>query len=538
MTKRIETDILIIGSGPVGASFARVLVQEGREVLMIDGGSQLSSKPGQHLKNAYVYQQDRNHFTSVVQGELFRLSIPPASGNISNLDPYAYWSPQSVQNNINPDQKPEVNMPGASAAYAVGGMGVHWTCATPRLNPEVERWDFIPNDEWDELYDTSQEYFQTNTNVFSDSLRGKVIGSTLQKFLNEQLSSDYPVQQLPVAAYRRKDNPSLIWWTGPADILGPSLDPTQEESKRFRVLPQYLVNKLIHKGGKISHVEAQSLHPWEKVEIYANEFIVAAGAILTPQLLWNSNIFRGADSPLGRYLNDQPLAFTQMVLTKKIVKEIQEFENYEKLMTKQHPKDEIAIPLNDQDPTLWIPVQKGRPWHCQVHKDAFNYGQLADNIDDRLVVDFRWFAIVDPIPENYVSFSDDLKDIRGLPQPTFNYTVPEHNAKIAHEMMDDMVQCALEVGSYLPSSPPQFMPAGASLHYMSTYRMGPNNDGTCVVDPYSRVWGFDNLWLGGPGTFPKGTAANPTLTAGAMAIRSARKLAGVSKKNLTSNPSC
>lgn len=84
MPKRIETDILIVGSGPVGATFARVLVEGGREVLMVDGGSQLSPKPGEHLKNAYIYQQYRNHFTSVVQGELFLLSVPTRSTNIEN----------------------------------------------------------------------------------------------------------------------------------------------------------------------------------------------------------------------------------------------------------------------------------------------------------------------------------------------------------------------------------------------------------------------------------------------------------------------
>jgi choline dehydrogenase-like flavoprotein len=91
-----------------------------------------------------------------------------------------------------------------------------------------------------------------------------------------------------------------------------------------------------------------------------------------------------------------------------------------------------------------------------------------------------------------------------------------------------MVEAALAIGGCLPSSPPQFMPLGASIHYQSTYRMGVKDDGTSVTDPNCKVWGIDNLYLGGPGIFPKETAANPTLTAGAMAVRAAYHIMGKS----------
>jgi choline dehydrogenase-like flavoprotein len=93
--------------------------------------------------------------------------------------------------------------------------------------------------------------------------------------------------------------------------------------------------------------------------------------------------------------------------------------------------------------------------------------------------------------------------------------------------MGDMAPATLAIGGWLPGQLPEFEPPGSSLHLCSTTRMGERDDGTSVVDPYSKHWGFDNLWVGGCGVIPEMSACNPTLTAAAMAVRSARSITGV-----------
>ena len=100
--ERLETDVLIVGTGPIGATFARSLVAAGRQVLMIDTGPQLGPRPGEHLKNAFAYQRDPDRFADIIRGLLHPVSVAPGTPG------------------HNPRQDPDANMPGAAVSFGVG----------------------------------------------------------------------------------------------------------------------------------------------------------------------------------------------------------------------------------------------------------------------------------------------------------------------------------------------------------------------------------------------------------------------------------
>lgn len=532
-TENLEVDVLIVGSGPVGSTFARKLVEAGRSVYMVDTGAQHSPRPGEHLKNSFLYQRNVDLFASVIRGHLHNLSVPTNDQPVMTLDPGAYhinknkFSGFSL-NNQNPEQDPETNLPGAGVTYAVGGMTTHWTCATPRHHPTLERSDIYSDAEWNRLYDEAEKLLNTHKHEFDDSIRHVMVRDTLKEEFSE-LPNGYGVQNLPLAVERRKDNPRFVHWTGTDTVLGSLADGNQDEEP-FILKPQHRCTRLVPSsdGSRIEYAEVQNLMEWKTIHIKANTYVVACNAYLTPQVLYNSGI---RPAPLGCYLTEQPMAFCQIVLRQDIVDRILEnpqFAERVKAYQEQNPLDPVPIPEDEPEPQAWIPVSENRPWHCQIHRDAFSYGDVAPNVDSRLVVDLRWFGIVDPNPESRIFFSDEHLDSFGMPQPTFEWILHDEDRRNQHRMMADMLRAANTLGGFLPGSEPQFVAPGLPLHVTGTTRMGMSPDDS-VVDENSQVWGIENLYLGGNGLISRGSASNPTLTSVAMAVRAVEQIIGADK---------
>jgi pyranose oxidase len=518
-----SVDVLIIGSGPIGCTYARQLVDGDPrlKVLMVDLGSQLSARPGSNAKNVYLYNYSEDGLdalSEVVRGELTATSTPVEQPWPETLDPVSQPRTPPVRyaiNGGNPDQADWDNMPAAASSFNVGGMGGHWTCCTPRpVGPE--RIPFIPDNELDDLFGRSEALLRTNQVSFTESLRGQTVRQALSSVFDKDLPAGRKVQMLPLACERR--NSRWVEWTGPDTILGQLAEPDGFASGRFSLRPETICRRLLVNGDRVTGAELEHLPSGRAYQVDASLVIVAANTFYTPQLLWASDIRPAA---LGHYLNDQPMLFCQVVLKKELIEEIAKRWN-----PPPPHRDPVPIPPDDPIPNVWIPFSVEHPYHCQIHRDAFPYSQLpADvGVDHRSIIELRWFARKEVRFDDHITFSEQHRDMYGMPQVTFHYQYSPQDQATIDGAFADMAKAAEAIGGYLPGREPAMLPRGSSLHYMGTFRMGESDDGASVTDPYSRVWGFRNLYLGGNGIIPTSTACNPTMTSMALAIRAAQRI--------------
>ena len=94
-----------------------------------------------------------------------------------------------------------------------------------------------------------------------------------------------------------------------------------------------------------------------------------------------------------------------------------------------------------------MPYSTEYPYHTQIHRDAFSYGDVGPQIDQRVVVDLRYFGKIDVKESNYVSFSDKDRtgrintDTYGMPQPTVRLLLSGGSPKV--KLMNDQFHVQL-----------------------------------------------------------------------------------------------
>ena len=111
-----------------------------------------------------------------------------------------------------------------------------------------------------------------------------------------------------------------------------------------------------------------------------------------------------------------------------------------------------------------------------------------------------------------------------MPRITVHFSYTEEDQRLIDRARRDQRRTAEALGPFDPETESALLPAGSSLHFTGTVRMGPTDDGTSVCDPDGRVWGFDNLYVAGNGVLPTALACNSTLTGMTTAVRAARSV--------------
>ncbi|GAA4782941.1 GMC oxidoreductase [Microbacterium gilvum] len=494
-----EVDVVIVGSGPTGAAYARILSEQapGATIAMLEVGPTVSNPPGAHVKNI-VDADERAAAQRRSQGPGDGAPTVNGPGAVKAGDrrarPGTYLLPDGYA------QAGEDGLPVAAFSSNVGGMGAHWTAACPRPG-DSERIAFLDVDgELDELLDDADRILGVTVDAFDAAPFAPIVRERLAPVVDDGRPAGRRVQRMPLAVHRRDDG--RLVWSGSDIVLG---DVTRA-NPRFALFDETLVTRVRQTDGRASGVEVRDLRDGTVHEIAAPHVVVAADALRTPQVLWASGIRPAA---LGRYLNDQ----AQVVFASR-------------LRGVEAPvRDDAAGALNETSGVSWVPFTDGFPFHGQIMQLDASPVPLAD--DDPVVpgsiVGLGLFCAKDLQASDRVAFDDVEVDGYGMPAMRIHYTLTAADHAVIERAKDEIVRLGAVVGEPLDDRP-FVMPLGSSLHYQGTVRMGAVDDGTSVCDPFCEVWGAPGVFVAGNGVIPTSTACNPTLTSVALAIRGARRI--------------
>ncbi|MCI0157546.1 GMC family oxidoreductase N-terminal domain-containing protein [Leifsonia shinshuensis] len=506
-------DVVIVGSGPTGAAYARILSEEapGSTLALFEVGPTVSSPPGAHVKNI----ED-----PVDRADAQERSEGPGAGSETVSSPGAVTAgqrrgrPGTYLLDEGYQAPGEDGMPVAAFSSNVGGMGAHWTGACPRPG-DSERIAFLPD--LDDLLDEADRLLAVTTDAFDNAPFTALVRERLAAAVDDGRPVARRVQRMPLAVHRRDDG--RLVWSGSDVVFG---DETRA-NPHFTLYDESLVTRVLLADGRAAGVEVRDRRTGDLHTVRARFVVVAADALRTPQVLWASGI---RPTALGRMLNDQ----TQVVYATRIrdAAEVAAAERAAEGATGGSVgADEIIDgAISERSGVSWVPFTDAVPFHGQVMQLDASPIPLAD--DDPVVpgsiVGLGLFCAKDLQWDDRVAFADDELDWYGMPAMRLHYTLTDRDRAVVERAQAEIVELAKAVGDPIGDRP-FTMPLGASLHYQGSVRMGETDDGRSVCSPDSEVWEAPGVFVAGNGVIPTATACNPTLTSVALAVKGARRIA-------------
>jgi choline dehydrogenase-like flavoprotein len=485
-----STDVVIVGSGPTGSAYARIIRRDWPEarILMVEAGPQILPQTGAHLDNVLDLEARAALEVQAQGGD--RTPRPPMSKEEWEARRAGGFDASQLRRSglfIANESDPVENLFAGFSAANVGGMGTKWSTGTPTPS-QVERVSFIPADAFEAAMTIAEELLGTNKDPHAGDATAIAMREKLGAVFNAGRTPDRFVKPMPLAATPLGNG--LLRYHGTDVVLGPLVD---EAPQRFRILAETACRRIVYKGGKVTGVELAKPGTDNTWFVAAGTVIIACDALHSPQLLHASGIRPAA---LGRYLNDH-----------FIISQMAEMQN--------------DVPMTAMS---WIPPTNEFPFTVTIHPTNLTSMTRPDGFTGQ-AVGMGVFCPSDLNPDNRVVFDDSKRDWMGLPAISIHWRQSEGDKARQEYAKATARRIAEIIGRPAPGFATIVQPVGSSLHYQGTMRMGEVDDGTSVCDRNSRVWGFENLYVAGNGVIPTMTATNPTLFSVALATIGARQVA-------------
>jgi choline dehydrogenase-like flavoprotein len=491
-----EVDVLIIGSGPAGATYARTIgdARPSARILMVEVGPAVPGRRGEHTQN--MTESARTAAQLLTQGPDAGVARATALADIApGIDPSLEFRTALLPGLFPLDPSPrladgEVGLPGASMASGVGGMGIHWGTSTPRPH-QSERIPFVPGDELDAALDHAERLLGVNR------YEPAGLSAAVQKAMAEEFNGPGLTPVTSGASASHWEGDTLVF-SGTGVILG----ELEETVPGFELRAETLARRVLVADGTAVGAVLENRRTGETYEVGAARVVVCADGLRTPQVLFASGIRPRA---LGHYLNEHFQMNTFVTL-----------------------HDEFDPATFDQDGGSLggasVPFSDARPMQGGIVTLANSPYKLpfGDELSLSRLGIAVWYGAKDIQYRDAVEFSETETDGYGMPRMTIRYAHTDKDRATIEAMRENSIRSASRIGTVLDQ--PEFAVGGSSLHYQGTVRMGESDDGASVCDQYLRVWDVDNLYVGGNGVIPTATAANPTLTMVALAWRAAVQL--------------
>jgi choline dehydrogenase-like flavoprotein len=528
-----SADVIVVGSGVVGAMIADQLAAQGYSVLILEAG--LRIERAQALEN-WRNMPFENRVGSDYQGLYPQAPNAPAP---------LYWPENNYVGLHGPDGS------GFKQGYlrTVGGTTWHWAASCWRHLPVDLRMrsTYGVGRDWSISYDELEPYYcRAEQELGVAGPRDPALQSPANR------SKPYPMDMVPwsygdtrfaqvvnAEGYRSVPIPqarSTRPWNGrptccgnnncqpicPIGAMYNGIHHVQRaEAKGVKILAEAVVYKIdTDENNRVTAVH------WYTADRRSHKatgkvFVLACNALETPRLLLlaanerNPNGIANSSDQVGRYMMDHSGFHCTFLANEPLW--IGRGPAQSSCLV--GPRDGAYRARYSANKMILNNISRVGPATQQALKLGLVGKALDDEIRRRAIFGVDLSISLEPLPDpnNRVTLSKDRRDPLGLACPDVYYDVGDYvrrGAEAAHRQLE-------HIGSLFGAAEFNITTAlNANNHIMGGTIMGTGREDS-VVDGDCRAHDHDNLWLPGGGAMASASVVNSTLTMVALGLKAA-----------------